>query len=344
MAKMEVLPHMSQHERADQLPLVSGAATVTDVDAFDHNRVDEVVSAVSRLAREYDVADAVDEDANDADWQRLTDAVPDRHGPLLRRLEGRYERAYPSLVRLRFAPDDPVDFVAGQFVGVEYGGTPRAYSLSSSPNDDELELCVRRVQGGRLSTRLCDEVEPGDELTVRGPAGDFILQKPSPRDMIFLATGTGVAPLRSMIDYTFEEGRDVYDGTERDVWLFLGASWEDDLAYREHFRDLDAQHQNFHFVPTLTREDVLTDWDGETAYVQHTLLRYVDDDAIDVEALEGRFAHHVEADPVTDVAARIDPSRTEVYACGISAMVESLTTTASAVGVPTERIESEGYG
>lgn len=341
---MEVLPHMSQHERADRLPLVSGSATVTEVDAFDHNRVEEVLSTVSRLASEHGAADAVDDDQNDVDWGRLTDAVPDRFGGPLRRLEARHERAYPSLVRIRFAPEEPVDFVSGQFVGVEYGGTPRAYSLANSPEEDELELCVRRVQGGRLSARLCDELASGDELTLRGPGGDFVLQEPSGRDMVFLATGTGVAPLRSMIDYTFETGRDVHEGTERDVWLFLGASWEDDLAYREHFRDLDANQANFHFVPTLTREDLLTDWDGETSYVQHTLLRYLDDDAVDPADLGGRRAHHAEADPATDVAARLDPAVTEVYACGISAMVDALTDVAEAVGVPGAHIESEGYG
>jgi len=61
---------------------------------------------------------------------------------------------------------------------------------------------------------------------------------------VFLATGTGVAPFKSMIDYVFGTGRDEYGGVERDVWPFLGAAWRDDLPYREAFRGLVRTHEN----------------------------------------------------------------------------------------------------
>ncbi|MFC7082082.1 hypothetical protein [Halorussus caseinilyticus] len=120
------------------------------------------------------------------------------------------------------------------------------------------------------------EFVPGQYVTLRGPNGDFTVRQPSERDVVFRCTGTGVAPFRNTIAYTFEEGRDVYEGTERDFWLFLGTGWEDDVAYREKFERLADGRDNFHFVPTLSREEYLTDWDGETRYVQQTLLKYVE--------------------------------------------------------------------
>jgi ferredoxin-NADP reductase len=247
------------------------------------------------------------------------------------------------LARARFDTHTDVDFLAGQYVGLRYDGTSRAYSLANSPTEDELEICVRRVPGGRLSPRICDGLAVGDDLTVRGPYGDLVLGEQSERDLVFLATGTGVAPMKSMLDYVFETGRDEYGGERREVWLFLGAAWADDLPYRAAFRALARQRENFHFVPCLSREPVLSDWDGETDYVQHALLKHTDASAV-TAPLGRRLERWLREEPQSGVRARIDPSDADVYACGINAMVYSLVTAAERLGVPAERIESEGFG
>jgi len=247
------------------------------------------------------------------------------------------------LVRARFRTDADVEYLAGQYVGLQYRGTPRAYSLSSSPTAEELEICVRRVPGGKLSPQLCDDLSVGEEVTIRGPYGELVLGDHSPRDMVFLATGTGVAPLKGMIDYVFETGRDEYDGEKRDVWLFLGAAWRDDLPYREAFRRLQRARENFHFVPCLSRELALSDWDGEVDYVQHALLKHTDPMAV-TTGLGERLERWLDREPRSGVAARLDPSNAEVYACGINAMVYSLVRAVEQMGVPPERIESEGFG
>jgi NAD(P)H-flavin reductase len=161
--------------------------------------------------------------------------------------------------------------------------------------------------------------------------------------VVFLATGTGVAPLKSMIEYLFETGRDEHRGTTRDIWLFLGAAWVDDLPYRERFRDLADDHDHFHFVPCLSRERYLTDWEGETDYVQHALLKHTDDGAVDYPLGE-RLERWLGKRPQSGVTARIDPANVDVYACGINAMVYSLVQAAERLGVPHDRIESEGFG
>ncbi|MFB6189725.1 MAG: ferredoxin--NADP reductase, partial [Halapricum sp.] len=266
---MDVPRHMSQHERAERLPLVTDEATVTLVDPLDESRNDEVLSEIrERLDDTGDLGelDSV-EDGADYDWERLYDHLRDE-GVSERRIENfktlsdRFERPYPSLLRMRVDVDSQLEFAPGQYVTLRMHNTPRAYSLASSPNEDELEFCIRRVPGGRLTSDLFVNAEEGDEVVVRGPNGDMVLEDPGSEDLVFLATGTGVAPFKSMIDYTFEQGWDTHDGQPRDVWLILGCGWEDDLPYREAFRRYDREYEHFHFVPTLSRESLLSEWDG----------------------------------------------------------------------------------
>jgi ferredoxin-NADP reductase len=338
--------HASQHGHAQSLPLISKSATVTEVEALDRPRKDEIRSRLRELGSEYGFADAV-ADQGPLDWDGVFEAATraDRRlAPRIGALRDRFERAHPALVRIVFETDEPFEFAAGQYLSIRYGNRTRAYSIASSPTREDTELCIRRVPDGRLSTRLCEELSVGDEITVRGPHGHLLLEDVSERDLVFLATGTGVAPMKSMIDYVFEAGRDEHRGEPRDVWLFLGAAWEDDLPYHDAFSDLAMEHENFHYVPCLSREPWLTDWDGETEYIQDALLKYVDERALADAAFGRHMAGMLAERPTTTVDARIDPEAVEVYACGINAMVYSLETAVRRLGVPQRYVHCEGYG
>jgi len=343
----EVRGHVSQHESIDALPLLTRSARVTHVSKMDQDRRPAIADAVGRWLSEHDLLKEFGPIERPADWADLPEKLTGKGYPRVARqvttLSERYDRPKPMLTQVRLQTDVDVDFVAGQYVGLRYDGIPRAYSLASSPTRDDLELCVRRVPGGRLSPRICDDIAVGDEVTVRGPYGELVLREPSPRDMVFLATGTGVAPFKSIIDYVFETDRDTYEGTTRDVWLFVGAAWKDDLPYREEFRRLHRRHGNFHFVPCLSREPMLSDWEGETDYVQHALLKHTDPTAV-TTGLGERLERWLSKRPRSGVDARIDPGVVDVYACGINAMVYSLVRAVEQLGVPADRIESEGFG
>jgi ferredoxin-NADP reductase len=345
MVDTSVREYVSQHDAMSELPLITQSAEVTEVVKMDEDRRPEVTAALNRWLEEADLEDAYGPVSGPADWNDLNERLVDAGDAALARrvatLTERYERPKPMLVRARFGPD--IDFLAGQYVGLTYDGIPRAYSIANSPTEDELEICVRRVPGGKLSPRVCDELAVGETVTVRGPYGELVLQDRSSRDMVFLATGTGVAPFKGMIDYVFETGRDEFEGDKRDVWLFLGTAWLDDLPYYEAFRNLEREHDNFHFVPCLSREPILSDWDGESDYVQHALLKHTD--AATVAApLGDRLERWIRREPDSSVEARLDPGSVDVYACGISAMVYSLVRAVERLGVPPERIESEGFG
>ncbi len=343
---MTVREHKSQHEKVDSLPLISKSATVTEVEAMDKVRRGEVRRRLLKLGEKHGFNDVVPA-AGPIDWDVVFEAATQSRRQLASQIgafRDRFERAHPALVRIVFETEEPFEFAAGQYLSIRYRERTRAYSIASSPTRDETELCIRRVPDGRLSPRLCDELSVGDRFVVRGPNGHLLLEDSSPRDMAFLATGTGVAPMKSMIDYVFETGRDEYEGKKRDVWLFLGAAWEDDLPYHEAFADLNAEHDNFHYVPCLSREPWLSDWDGETEYIQDALLKYVDERALEDAAFGRHIAEMLANTPTTTVDARIDPHELEVYACGINAMVYSLETAVKRLGVPNRHIHCEGYG
>ncbi|MFB6177654.1 MAG: ferredoxin--NADP reductase [Halobaculum sp.] len=348
---MTIRPHKSTHDRIGDLPLVTESARVTDVTTMDRDRRAEVREAVARWLDDAGLADEYAIGTSVSDWRRLHERLAgDGHAELARRvgtLSERAARPKPMLVRTEFETEREFDFLAGQYVGVRYEDAARAYSIASPPTSDRVEICVRRVPDGKLSPRICGDLEVGDRVTLRGPHGDLVLDESSSRDLVFLATGTGVAPFKSMIDYVFEEGLDTVGGEQRDVWLFLGAAWADDLPYGDEFRERAARHDNFHFVPCLSRESILTDWQGETDYVQHALLKHVDPSTV-TTAVDERVESLLTRSPVAadgeSSRARIDPSEVDVYACGINAMVYGLVAAVRSVGVPETRIESEGFG
>jgi len=158
-------------------------------------------------------------------------------------------------------------FVAGQWLSVKTKRPDgkdiiRAYSIASAPSENgRVALCLNRVQDGFMSNYLCDLAE-GAEIKIQGPFGSFILRPPL-RDTVFIATGTGVAPIRSMLHWLFP---DANHNHRNEFWLLFGSRYEQHIYYREEFDRLAAEHANFHFLPTLSRG--APEWKGLRGYVQ----------------------------------------------------------------------------
>lgn len=161
-------------------------------------------------------------------------------------------------------------FVPGQWLSVK-ATTPegeemtRAYSIASPPSENgRVAFCLNRVQDGFMSNYLCS-LEEGAQIAFQGPFGDFILRPPL-HDTVLIATGTGIAPFRSMLHWLLAES-DRHHGHE--FWLLFGTRREQDIYYREEFEHLAAEHANFHFLPTLSRGEA--EWKGLRGYVQEHL-------------------------------------------------------------------------
>jgi ferredoxin-NADP reductase len=164
-------------------------------------------------------------------------------------------------------------FVPGQWLSIK-ASTPegeeitRAYSIASPPENGRVALCLNRVHEGFMSNHLCSLAE-GAEITFQGPFGNFILHPPM-RDTIFIATGTGIAPFRSMLRWLLADP-ERHQG--RELWLLFGARTEKDLYYRDEFEQLAADYRNFHFRPTLSRG--APEWPGLRGYVQEHVREIV---------------------------------------------------------------------
>jgi ferredoxin-NADP reductase len=165
-------------------------------------------------------------------------------------------------------------FVPGQWLSVKANTLDgeeitRAYSIASPPSENgHVALCLNRVQDGFMSNHLCG-LEEGAKITFQGPFGDFILRPPL-RDTMFIASGTGIAPFRSMLHWLLAE-QNRHQG--RQFWLLFGARREQDTYYRDEFEQLAAEHNNFHFRPTLSRAEA--GWKGLRGYVQQHLPEIV---------------------------------------------------------------------
>ena len=205
------------------------------------------------------------------------------------------------------------DFNPGQFVslsaevGSAYIGTKiitRAYSLASMPNGNRFELCLNLVEGGHFSSLLFD-MKPGDTVDMAGPVGFFVWRQPM-SEAILVATGTGIAPFRGMLQQRFASG------VQAKVHLVFGVRYEASLMYREEFERLASEHGEFTFWPVLSRPPA--DWQGRSGHVQEHVM----------EALGER----------RDV---------DIYICGLKAMVDDLRGRLKAAGVDRKRLIYEKY-
>ena len=173
-------------------------------------------------------------------------------------------------------------FIPGQFISAvaeDRSGKEqiRAYSLASAPDKNKFDLCLNRVEGGFFSNRLADlpDVPIGGIVRVYGPNGFFTLHEP-PTHSLLVATGTGVAPMRSMLQGLFPRGGSDRSGG-KEIWLIYGTRFASEIYYRHEFEALAERHANFHYLPALSRDD--DSWTGLRGYVQDHVARIVEERA-----------------------------------------------------------------
>jgi CDP-4-dehydro-6-deoxyglucose reductase len=165
----------------------------------------------------------------------------------------------------RVAAGSVFEFEPGQWVSMilptEDARLIRAYSIASPPRGDStFDLAVTHVPDGPASDFMYG-LAPGERLRMTGPFGTFRLREPIDRPVTFVATGTGVAPFRSMLHELLEKRR-----VRVALTLVLGVRTPNDILFRREFEAWEKRHSNFTFVPTLSRPG--EGWAGSTGYVQ----------------------------------------------------------------------------
>lgn len=167
-------------------------------------------------------------------------------------------------ITLRLVVPPAINFKAGQFISFEVvhpqsqRPVVRPYSIASPPSRPDIDLVLNLVPGGPGSTYLFG-LKEGDETRFTGPAGSFYLREDVSRTHLFVATGTGIAPLRSMLHALIERGG------SRPVILYWGLRSLPDLYYQDELARLAGTHPNFSFITTLSRPE--SDWTGERGRV-----------------------------------------------------------------------------
>ncbi|MGA2766057.1 MAG: 2Fe-2S iron-sulfur cluster binding domain-containing protein [Spirochaetia bacterium] len=168
-------------------------------------------------------------------------------------------------------------FVAGQYIQVFLPGSEsspeplfRAYSMASPPSSPGiLTLFVRREPGGVVSPYLCDRLHEGDTLAIRGPFGDFRMHE-SHREILFVAGGSGLAPLMSML---LEMAEKAESAAPHGATLYFSARSKRDIFNAEELRALEGRLPGFRFIPALSNPLPGDAWDGERGGITAVLNR-----------------------------------------------------------------------
>jgi CDP-4-dehydro-6-deoxyglucose reductase len=216
------------------------------------------------------------------------------------------ERLAPDVVKmtLRLPPTAGFRFLAGQYINLILpSGLRRSYSLANGPRaDGKLELQIRAVEGGAMSAYCFGSAAANDLLRFEGPFGTFCWRERTGK-AIFLATGTGIAPVKAMLEELAASGA----AGQRPVWVYWGGRRPEDFYCALHFPDL-----NLHYVPVLSRPH--DGWEGGRGYVQEAALQ-----------------------------DHADLGEAAVYACGSDVMIGAARTALTAAGLPAANFHSDAF-
>jgi Na+-transporting NADH:ubiquinone oxidoreductase subunit F len=209
-----------------------------------------------------------------------------------------------------------IDFKAGQYVQLltePYAKmkqrVSRAYSISSKPEDkDRIQLIIRLVPDGICSTWVHQYLKVGDRVNFTGPYGDFYIRD-TDADIIFVAGGSGKAPIKSMLEHL------EVAGTDRKMAYFFGARTPKDLYLTDEMQHFEQVFPGFQYVPVLSQAVPEDNWTGRTGYVM----------------------------PYFKEVLR-DPKNTEAYLCGSPGMINAVTRSLQELGLPADKIYYDSFG
>jgi hypothetical protein len=156
------------------------------------------------------------------------------------------------VLQLKLPANERLQFLAGQYIEfLLKGGSRRSFSMGNAPHDDELiELHVRRVAGGQFTEHVFGKMKERDILRFEGPLGTFFLREDSDRPIVFVASGTGFAPIKSILECAFKKG------ATRPMVLYWGGRRPADLYMNELALKWAAEQPGFRYLRGNERRPV----------------------------------------------------------------------------------------
>ena len=194
------------------------------------------------------------------------------------------------IVYLKLPANERLMFLPGQYIDILLkDGTRRSFSMANAPHDDEyVQLHVRHVAGGAFTDHVFQTMKERDILRLEGPFGTFFLREESAKPIVLVASGTGFAPIKALIEAALRKG------IPRPMTLYWGARRPKDLYLDALPERWAAEHSGFKYVPVISDALAEDRWDGRTGFVHRAVME-------DLSDLSGH----------------------QVYACGVPIMVDS---------------------
>ena len=194
------------------------------------------------------------------------------------------------IVRLKLPANERLQFLAGQYIDfLLKGGERRSFSMANAPHADELiELHVRQVAGGSFTDHVFNKMKERDILRLEGPLGSFFLREESAKPIVFVASGTGFAPIKSIIETAFHRN------VTRPMVLYWGCRRPKDLYLHALPEQWARRRSGFRYIPVISEARSEDQWTGRAGFVHRAVM----------EDLPDLSLH-------------------QVYACGVPVMVDS---------------------
>ena len=177
------------------------------------------------------------------------------------------------LMSLKLPQNKRFSWLAGQYIDILLrDGRRRSFSLAAAPTEGEdLELHIRQVPGGYFTNQVFNGMKERDLLRFQGPLGTFFLREGSEKPVIFVAGGTGFAPIKAIIEMA------IRNNIERPMHLFWGVRTRRDLYLDDLPRQWAEQHRQIEYTPVLSEEEVAQDWPGKSGWVHEAVLEQYPD-------------------------------------------------------------------
>ncbi len=196
-----------------------------------------------------------------------------------------------AVIKLQLPANSPFKFHAGQYLEfILRDGSRRSYSMANAPHtlDQGVELHIRHMPGGKFTDHVFTAMKEKEILRAEGPFGSFFLREEATQPMVLLASGTGFAPIKSIIEYMREQG------ITRPATLYWGCRSRADLYMHEWAEQAAREMPNLNYVPVLSDPKPEDGWRGRQGLVHEAVMQ-------DLPDLSGH----------------------QVYACGAPIMVDS---------------------
>ncbi len=214
----------------------------------------------------------------------------------IRTLPARVERVEKpagdvAVLYLKLPAAERLQVLAGQYIDILMkDGKRRSFSMANAPHDDALlQLHVRKAPGGSFSKYVFEEMKERAILRFEGPLGTFYLREDSDKPVIFVAGGTGFAPIKAVIEHMF------HNQIDREIVLYWGARAKADLYLPGVPVKWQQEHANFSYIPVLSEPSAADAWTGRTGFVHQAVLD-------DFASLAGYQVYACGAPAMTDVA------------------------------------------